>query len=41
MKEGSTMIEILAIDDDRGILEVIRKALSREGYLVTVLDDPL
>ena len=41
MKEGSTMIEILAIDDDRGILEVIRKALSREGYQVTVLDDPL
>lgn len=35
------MIEILAIDDDRGILEVIRKALSREGYQVTVLDDPL
>lgn len=35
------MIEILAIDDDRGILEVIRRALSREGYLVTVLDDPL
>lgn len=35
------MIEILAIDDDRGILEVIRKALSREGYVVTVLDDPL
>lgn len=35
------MIEILAIDDDRGILEVIRKALLREGYGVTVLDDPL
>lgn len=35
------MIEILAIDDDRGILEVIRKALSREGYAVTALDDPL
>lgn len=35
------MIEILAIDDDRGILEVIRKALTREGYLVTVLEDPL
>lgn len=34
------MIEILAIDDDRGILEVIRKALSRDGYGVTVLDDP-
>ena len=34
------MIEILAIDDDRGILEIIRKALSRDGYGVTVLDDP-
>lgn len=40
MKEGSVMIEILAIDDDRGILEVIRRALSREGYQVTALDDP-
>lgn len=35
------MIEILAIDDDRAILEMIRKALLREGYQVTVLDDPL
>lgn len=35
------MIEILAIDDDRGVLEVIRKALSREEYIVTILDDPL
>ncbi len=35
------MIEILVIDDDRGILDVVRKALSREGYSVTVLDDPL
>ena len=35
------MTEILVIDDDRGILEVIRKTLSREGYVVTVLDDPL
>ena len=35
------MIEILAIDDDRGILEVIRKALSRSGYMVTALDDTL
>lgn len=41
MKEGSAVIEILAIDDDKGILEVIRKALMREGYSVTVLDDPL
>lgn len=41
MKEGSVMIEILVIDDDRGILEVVRKALSRENYRVTALDDPL
>ena len=41
MKEGSVMIEILVIDDDRGILEVVRKALSRENHRVTALDDPL
>lgn len=41
MKEGSAMIEILAIDDDKGILELIRKALEREGYRVTLCDDPL
>ena len=35
------MIEILAIDDDRGILELIRKTLAKEGYAVTVLEDPL
>lgn len=35
------MTEILAIDDDRGILEVIRKALSRKDYMVTTLDNPL
>lgn len=35
------MIEILVIDDDRGILEVMRKTLSRENYRVTALDDPL
>lgn len=35
------MIEILVIDDDRGILEMMRKALSRENYRVTALDDPL
>lgn len=40
MKEGSAMIEILAVDDDREILAVIQKALSREGYGVTTLDDP-
>lgn len=35
------MIEILAIDDDKGILKIIRKSLSREGYTVTILDDPM
>ena len=35
------MNKILAIDDDRGILEVIRKALSRDGYEVITLHDPL
>ena len=34
MKEGSAMTEILAIDDDREILAVIKKALLREGYQV-------
>ena len=41
MKEGTAMTEILVIDDDRGILEVIRKALSRRDYMVTTLDNPL
>lgn len=35
------MNKILAIDDDRGILDVIRRALSRDGYEVTTLYDPL
>lgn len=35
------MTEILVIDDDRGILEVVKKALSREGYAVTALADPM
>ncbi|MDO4308763.1 MAG: response regulator transcription factor [Eubacteriales bacterium] len=35
------MIKILAIDDDQGILELIRRALEREGYAVTLLNDPL
>lgn len=41
MKEDSAMIKILAIDDDKGILELIRRALEREGYAVTLMDDPL
>lgn len=35
------MIRILAVDDDRGILELIRRALEREGYEVTLQDNPL
>lgn len=35
------MIEILAIDDDKGILELIKKTLEREGYTVRLQDNPL
>ncbi len=35
------MIKILAVDDEKGILELIRRALEREGYAVTLADDPL
>lgn len=41
MKEERAMIEILAIDDDEGILRVMEKALSKEGYTVTKISDPL
>lgn len=41
MKEDNAMIEILAIDDDKGILELIRKTLEREGYTVRLQDNPL
>ena len=34
------MWKILAVDDDQGILAVIRKALEKEGYLVDTLEDP-
>lgn len=34
------MWKILAVDDDQGILTVIRKALEKEGYLVDTLEDP-
>lgn len=34
------MCRILAVDDDKGILAVIRKALEKEGYLVDTLDAP-
>lgn len=35
------MIRILAIDDDEQILRLIRNALAKEGYDVTILADPL
>lgn len=35
------MIKILAIDDEEGILRLIKTALEREGYDVTVKADPL
>ena len=34
------MTRILVVDDDRGILNVIRKALEKEGYQTDTLDDP-
>lgn len=41
MKEEHVMIEILAVDDDEGILRVMEKALSKEGYAVTAVSEPL
>lgn len=34
------MVKILAVDDDRQILKLIRNALAKEGYDVTMLSDP-
>lgn len=34
-------VKVLAIDDEEGILKVIRRALEREGYEVDTLSDPL
>ena len=34
------MDRILAVDDDKGILEVIRRALEKERYLIDTLTDP-
>lgn len=34
------MINILAVDDEKEILSLIRRALEREGYSVTALEDP-
>lgn len=33
-------IRILTVDDDKGILELIRRALEHEGYLVDTVSDP-
>ena len=35
------MTKILAVDDDIQILKLIRNALTKEGYEVTVQNDPL
>lgn len=34
------MIKILAVDDDKGILRLIGKALAKDGYAVTAVDKP-
>ena len=41
MKEGNAMTRILAIDDEKDILMLIKNALAKEGYDVTLLSDPL
>ena len=33
------MANILAIDDDEGILEIIKAALSREGHQITTVSN--
>lgn len=40
MKEGSVMINILAVDDEEEILKIIKKALEKEGYIVTTVSEP-
>ncbi len=35
------MINILAVDDEKDILEIVKKALEREGYIVTTISDPI
>ena len=41
MKEGNAMTRILAIDDEKDILMLIKNALAREGYDVIASSDPL
>ena len=33
-------IHILVVDDDRGILELVRRSLEHEGYQVDTIEDP-
>ena len=40
MREGKVMIRILAVDDDREILTLMKRALEREGYEVDTVEDP-
>lgn len=40
MREEESMIKILAVDDDKGILMLIKNALVKEGYAVTIVSDP-
>lgn len=40
MREGNVMIRILAVDDDREILMLMKRALEREGYEVDTVGDP-
>lgn len=40
MKEGGSMIKILAVDDEKEILILIKRALEKEGYEVTAVEDP-
>jgi two-component system, OmpR family, lantibiotic biosynthesis response regulator NisR/SpaR len=40
MREGNVMIRILAVDDDREILTLMKRALEREGYEVDTVEDP-
>lgn len=39
MKEGSAMTNILVVDDDSGILALVKKVLEKEGYTVTATGD--
>lgn len=36
----NTRIHILVVDDDRGILELVRRSLEHEGYQVDTIEDP-